>query len=65
LAEEGLRRANATYFDPHTTDDTSLLTFAMDLTPLIKDDKLSVEEFTLGFVDRLRDDVRDRLKRFQ
>jgi LmbE family N-acetylglucosaminyl deacetylase len=65
LAEEGLRRANATYFDPHTTDDTSLLTFAMDLTPLIKDDKLSVEEFTLGFIDRLREDVRDRLRRFE
>lgn len=65
LAEEGLRRANATYFDSHTTDDTSLLTFAMDLTPLIKDDTLSVEDFSLGFIDRLKNDVRDRLRRFQ
>ncbi len=65
LAEEGLRRANATYFDSHTTDDTSLLTFAMDLTPLIKDDSLSVEDFTLNFIDRLKNDVRDRIRRFQ
>ncbi|MCE9518146.1 MAG: PIG-L family deacetylase [Verrucomicrobia bacterium] len=65
LAEEGLRRANATYFDSHTTDSTSLLTFAMDLTPLIQNDELSVEEFTLGFIDRLKNDVRDRLRKFQ
>lgn len=63
LAEEGLRHANATYFDSHTTDKVSLLTFAMDLTPLVQDDSISVEEFTLGFVNRLADDVRDRLKR--
>ncbi len=65
LAEEGLRRANATYFDSHTTDSTSLLTFAMDLTPLIQNDELSAEEFTLGFIDRLKNDVRDRLRKFQ
>ena len=63
LAEEGLRHANATYFDSHTTDKTSLLTFAMDLTPLVMDDKMSVEEYTLGYVNRLAADVRDRLKR--
>jgi LmbE family N-acetylglucosaminyl deacetylase len=63
LAEEGLRHANATYFDSHTTDKTSLLTFAMDLTPLVMDDKASVEEYTLGYVNRLAADVRDRLKR--
>ncbi len=65
LAEEGLRRANATYFDSHTTDSTSLLTFAMDLTPLIQNDGLSAEEFTMGFIDRLKNDVRDRLRKFQ
>jgi LmbE family N-acetylglucosaminyl deacetylase len=65
LAEEGLRRANATYFDSHTTDDTNSLTFAMDLTPLIQDDKLDPEEFALGFVDRLKEDVRTRIRKFQ
>ena len=65
LAEEGLRRANATYFDSHTTDNTNSLTFAMDLTPLIQDDKLDPQEFALGFVDRLKEDVRTRIKKFQ
>lgn len=64
LAEEGLRHANATYFDSHTTDSTSLLTFAMDLTPLVRDDQMDVEAFTLGFVKRLEEDVRGRLRRF-
>lgn len=65
LAEEGLRHANATYFDSHTTDKTSLLTFAMDLTPLVQDDSLDVADFTLGFVRRLEQDVAQRLKKFR
>lgn len=64
LAEEGLRHANATYFDSHTTDKTSLLTFAMDLTPLAHDDSLCVEEYTLGYVRRLEQDVQKRLKAY-
>jgi LmbE family N-acetylglucosaminyl deacetylase len=64
LAEEGLRHANATYFDSHTTDSTSLLTFAMDLTPLAEDETMDVDEFTLGFVRRLEADVQARLRRF-
>lgn len=64
LAEEGLRHANATYFDSHTTDNTSLLTFAMDLTPLAHDDSLCVEEYTLGYVRRLEQDVQQRLKAY-
>ena len=46
-----------------TTDKTSLLTFAMDLTPLVMDDSLSIEDYTLGYVNRLAEDVRDRLRR--
>jgi LmbE family N-acetylglucosaminyl deacetylase len=64
LAEEGLRHANATYFDSHTTDKTSLLTFAMDLTPLTKDDSLCPVEYAVNYVKRLQDDVRDRVKKF-
>jgi LmbE family N-acetylglucosaminyl deacetylase len=64
LAEEGLRHANATYFDSHTTDKTNLLTFAMDLTPLAHDDTIDVEEYTLSYVRRLEDDVRKRLKAY-
>ncbi len=64
LAEEGLRHANATYFDSHTTDKTSLLTFAMDLTPLTRDDKMCPVEYSVNYVKRLEGDVHDRVKRF-
>ncbi len=64
LAEEGLRRANATYFDSHTTDNTSALTYAMDLTPLIQDDELNPEDYATGYVERLKLDVRDRMRKF-
>lgn len=64
LAEEGLRLANATYFDSHTTDNTAMLNFAMDLTPLTNDDTMDVEEFTLGFVRRLEQDVQKRLRAY-
>jgi LmbE family N-acetylglucosaminyl deacetylase len=64
LAEEGLRHANATYFDSHSADNTSLLNFAMDLTPLAHDNQMDVEEYTLGFLRRLEMDVKKRLKAY-
>jgi len=64
LAEEGVRRANATYFDSHSTDHATLLTFAMDLTPLVENPNLSTLDFTLGYVDRLRSDVKERILRY-
>jgi len=36
----------------------------MDLTPLIQDDSRSVEEFTMGFLDRLRSSVAENLSQF-
>ena len=64
LAAAGRRLANATFHTSHVTDKATALTWAMDLTPLVQDDKLSVEEFTLAHIDRLRADVAARLKRF-
>jgi LmbE family N-acetylglucosaminyl deacetylase len=49
----------------HATDAAQAVTWAMDLTPLIQDDKLSVERFTLAHLDRLRTDVKARLERFR
>jgi LmbE family N-acetylglucosaminyl deacetylase len=64
LAEEGLRHANATYFDSHTTDKATLLNFAMDLSPLVEDDQLDIEQFSTAFVRRLEADVSERVRRF-
>lgn len=64
LAIAGRRLANATFHSSHATDRATALTWAMDLTPLVQDQTLSVEEYTLGYVDRLRADVAARLKKF-
>jgi len=59
----GRRLANATFHTSHATDQVRGVTWAMDLTPLVQDERLSVEAFTLGFIHRLRADVAARLKR--
>jgi LmbE family N-acetylglucosaminyl deacetylase len=64
LAIAGRRLANATFHTSHATDRANAVTWAMDLTPLIHDAKLSVEKFTIGHIDRLRADVRARLRKF-
>jgi LmbE family N-acetylglucosaminyl deacetylase len=64
LAIAGRRLANATFHTSHATDRAAAVTWAMDLTPLVHDEKLSVEKFTLAHLDRLRIDVKTRLKRF-
>jgi len=61
LATLGRRSANATFLNPHASDQASQLSLAMDLTPLILDDNLDPVAFTLGAVDRFREDVRSRL----
>jgi LmbE family N-acetylglucosaminyl deacetylase len=57
LAVLGRRRANATFFESHGVDASDALSFAMDLTPLIKDDTLDVLDYVTGFIDRFRADV--------
>jgi len=64
LAIAGRRLANATFHTSHATDGAAAVTWAMDLTPLVHDEKLSVEKFVLAHLDRLRADVKTRLKRF-
>jgi LmbE family N-acetylglucosaminyl deacetylase len=61
LATAGRRLAHATYYASHGTDQESALSFAMDLTPLVEDPRLSIGDYVLGFVDRFRQDVARRL----
>jgi LmbE family N-acetylglucosaminyl deacetylase len=61
MAVQGRRRANATFFESHGVDASDALAFAMDLTPLIRDENLDVLEYVTGFVDRFRADVVTRL----
>lgn len=63
LAILGRRRANATFFDSHSTDDAQMLAFAMDLTPLVRDETQDILDYVLGFIHRFEDDVRSKLAR--
>jgi LmbE family N-acetylglucosaminyl deacetylase len=63
LASMGRRRANATYFESHSVDVTSGLSYAMDMTPLIRDSNLDPVDFVQGFIHRFAQDVHLRIRR--
>lgn len=57
----GRSKANATFHDSHAVDTIDKLWFAMDLTPLVEDDTLSIREFVEAKIDRFRASVREAL----
>jgi len=63
LATAGRRLAHATFHQSHATDGASALIWAMDLGPLVRDPAASVEAHTLAYIERLRRDVAERLRR--
>jgi LmbE family N-acetylglucosaminyl deacetylase len=63
LAAMGRRLSNATFFAAHASDKTNAISFAMDLTPLVHDETLSVADFAAAHVERLRADVVGRIKK--
>jgi len=63
LATMGRRRDHATYHPSHGTDVSKALTFAIDLTPLISDESISVAEYVRGFIDRFAQDVLGRIQK--
>ncbi len=64
LAAMGRRRANATFHQSHGVDANLGAVFAMDMTPLIVDDALDPVDFVAGYLERLRDDVVSRVRRY-
>lgn len=65
LAAQARRRANATYFASHSVDQATSLAFAMDMTPLILDDKLDAAAFIQGHIQHMMQEVQERLRRLQ
>lgn len=61
LATIGRRRANATYYASHGTDISTGMIFAMDLTPLVVDPTLDIQQYVDGYIRRLSEDVSTRL----
>ena len=64
IAATGRRQANATFFASHACDEAELLQFAVDLTPLIRDDALTLAEYAEGVMSRFRADVLARIGKF-
>ena len=56
-AVAGRRKAHATFFESHAVDESDALSFAMDMTPLVKDDALSVAAFIGGMIDAFKAEV--------
>lgn len=65
LATMGRRKANATYFQPHGVDTHLGLTYGMDLTPLIQDPNVSIQDYIQSFIQRFMSDVADRVNRLE
>jgi LmbE family N-acetylglucosaminyl deacetylase len=65
LATAGRRRAHATYSASHGVDTASSITYALDLTPLIRDDSLDPWDFLAGYIERFSGDIRGRLRKHQ
>jgi len=63
LASLARRRANATYFASHDVDDATGLSYAMDLTPLIANPDLDVQEYVQSHIDRFAEEVKKTITR--
>ncbi len=65
LATAGRKRANATYFDPLVTDQSTALEYGMDLMPLLVDPNLSPTDYVAGLIANFRNEVTGRLSELQ
>ena len=63
LAAEGRRLANATFSESHACDTYTMLNYAMDLTPLIKDKSLNISDYVAGYIKRFESNVRDSMRK--
>ena len=63
LATLGRRSANATFFDSHTTDESTQLIFGMDLTPLVTDESKDIVAYVTGFIEKFQADVKIKLSK--
>lgn len=63
LAAQGRRTAYATYGASHGCDSATALSYAMDLTPLIKNENMDINAYITDFIDRFKKDVSNRLEK--
>lgn len=63
LAVAGRRTANATYLESHSVDSITAAEYAVDMTPLVMDDGLSLCDFARGLIRRFDGEVNAALTR--
>lgn len=63
LATAGRRKANATYYASHGTDQMEQASIAIDMTDIITG-KISPMDFTNKYLNNFKTDVQNKLKRF-
>lgn len=63
LATMGRRLANATYAASHDTDDSSALSYGMDLTPLIQNDDMDISDYVAQYITRFASDVSTKISK--
>ena len=64
LATMARRRAHATYHQSHSVDAAQMINFALDLTPLIQNERLDPAEYVTGFIQRFAEDVKGKIAKF-
>lgn len=64
LAVMGRRLAHATFYDSHSVDQETGLTFALDLTPLVHQPDMTMEAFLTDILAQFRDDVLGRTQKY-
>ncbi|MCL2287110.1 MAG: PIG-L family deacetylase [Firmicutes bacterium] len=64
LAGLGRKRANATYFASHATDDFEAAEYALDITQLMNDESLCPAAFINNYIEMFKNDVNKRVGMF-
>ena len=63
LATAGRRLANATFSESHSVDVTQALIYAMDLTPLVTSESLTLRTFVSRHIERMSQEISSRIGR--
>jgi len=65
LAVRGRELAHATFLNSHREDGPSAIWLAMDLTPLLVDDNMTISQLVNGHIARFKNDVMEKLSRWE
>ena len=60
-ASIGRRYANATYFQSHSVDQFKLVSYAIDMKPLLKNPNMKMSDFVQSFINGLNEDINNNL----